>query len=220
MSQSSLYRIAALGLMAGAILVAVCGLLSPQGSNLKAVVESALYYPTAVGVLVGGVLIIAGWPAVYIRQRAETGVLGLVAMLMVLVAGMLLTVAAQFSQTLFFPWLTTLPVSNSQLNNGPAAFGVFFPVASAVVGLGGILFGVATIRARVYSRQLGIGFIVLALASFVLGFLNLPGALSSLGGAVYMVALAWAGFELWMGTAASPAVSASQSGAIRTPSAS
>jgi hypothetical protein len=74
--------------------------------------------------------------------------------------------------------------------------------------LGGVLFGVATIRARVFSRQLGIGFIVLAVASFVLGFLSVPGGggvpmswwwgtTGTFGVVAYMIALAWYGIELF-----------------------
>jgi hypothetical protein len=66
-------------------------------------------------------------------------------------------------------------VSDKVLNNGPVAFTLFFAVVSAIVSLGGVLFGVATIRAKIFSRQLGIGFIVLTAASFVLGFLSIPG---------------------------------------------
>src|SRR5260370_37871075 len=138
-------------------------------------------------------------------------------MLMVLVAGMMLTVGIQLIQSVIFPWGATLPVANSQLEIGPPARGIFLPVVSVVVGIGGVLFGVVTIRSRVYSRPLGIGFIVLAVVSFVLGFLNLPGALGSLGEVVYMVALAWTGLELWLGIANRPAVDATAMETVQAP---
>ena len=143
MSQTVLYRIAALALVVGAVLVTVGNLLAPQG-DARAAVESPLYYPLALVVLLGGLLVMAGWTAVYLRQRAESGV----------------------------------------------------------------LFGVATIRARIFSRPLGIGTIVLALASFVLGFLSLPGGggihmswwwatTGTFGVVAYMVVMAWSGIELF-----------------------
>jgi hypothetical protein len=98
-------------------------------------------------------------------------------------------------------------VSDKVLNNGPVAFTLFFAVVSAIVSLGGVLFGVATIRAKIFSRQLGIGFIVLTAASFVLGFLSIPGGggismswwcatTGTFGVVAYMVAFAWFAIEL------------------------
>ncbi len=83
-------------------------------------------------------------------------------------------------------------------------------MASAVVALGGVLFGVATIRARVFSRPLAVSLIVLAVLSFVPGFLSLLGGggirmswwwgtTRAFGVVAYMVALACFGVELFGG---------------------
>lgn len=207
MSQTVLYRIAAVALVVGAVLAAVGNLLGPQGHAREAV-GSGLYYPMAVAVLLGGLLVMGGWTAAYLRQRADSGVLGFVGLVAVLTAGMPLTVGFPLIQILIFPWIASMDVPNRALNDGPASFTAFFAVASALVSLGGVLFGIATIRARVFSRQLGIGFIVLAAASSVLGFLSLPGgggiAMSwwwattgTFGVVAYMVAIAWYGVELF-----------------------
>jgi hypothetical protein len=95
------------------------------------------------------------------------------------------------------------------------SFNIFFALVSAIVSLGGILFGIATIRAKVFSRQVGIGLIVLAASSFVLGFLSLPGGggihmswwwatTGTFGVVAYMVALAWYGIELFRNVGAAP----------------
>ena len=76
-SQPALYRISAVVLLVGAVLVTAGNLLGPQGGAREAV-ASGMYYPAAVVVLLGGLLVMAGLPAVYLRQRAESGVLGLV----------------------------------------------------------------------------------------------------------------------------------------------
>ena len=206
MSQTVLYRIAAVTLLVGAVLVTAGNLLAPQG-GARAAVASGSYYPTALAVLLGGLLVMASWPAIYLRQRAESGVLGFTGMVVMFAAGMLLTVGFPLILVLIFPWIATMSVSSKALNDGPAAFTIFFAVASALVSLGGVLFGVATIRARIFSRQLGIGFIVLTAASFVLGFLSVPGGggikmswwwgtTGTFGVIAYMVALAWYGIEL------------------------
>jgi hypothetical protein len=206
MSETALYRISAVVLLAGAVLVTAGNLLGPQGGAREAV-ASGMYYPAALVVLLGGLLVMAGLPAVYLRQRAESRVLGFVGMVAVFTAAMPLLVGFPLVQVLIFPWIATMSVSSKVLNNGPDSFTIFFAVASAVVSLGGVLFGVATMRARVFSRRLGIGFIVLTGASFVLGFLSIPGGggihmswwwatTGTFGVVAYMVALAWFAIEL------------------------
>lgn len=228
MSQERLYRTAALGLIVGTVLVTVGNLLAPQG-GARAAVASGLYLPMGIAVLVGGLLVMAGWPAVYLRQRLETGVLGFAGFVAVLVAGMALTVGFPLLQLLTFPWIAAMGVSNHTLDAGPVAFTVFFAVASGVVTLGGILFGVATIRAGVFSRALGVGFIVLAVASAVLGFLSLPGGggipmswwwgtTGTFGVIAYMVALFWFAIELWRASGVRPGVEAAPEAAPRAAS--
>lgn len=214
MSRTVLYQIAALALIVGAVLTSAANLLAPQG-GARAAVASGLYLPIAVAVLLGGLLVMGGWPAIYLRQRSESGVLGFAGMVAVLAAGMPLTVGFPLIQVLIYPWIATMDVSNRTLNEGPVAFTIFFAIASAVVDLGGILFGVATIRARIFSRQLGIGFIVLSAASFVLGFLSVPGGggihmswwwgtTGTFGVVASMVALAWYGLELFQSVRSAP----------------
>lgn len=212
MSQRTLYRIAAVTLVVGAVLTAAGNLLAPQG-GARAAVASGMYYPVALATLVGGLLVMGSWPAVYLRQRAESGVLGFVGMVAVFAAGMLLSVGFPLILLLIYPWIATMNVANKVLNEGPGAFNIFFALVSAIVTLGGVLFGVATIRARVFSRRLGISFIILAVASFVLGFLSLPGGggihmswwwgtTGTFGVLAYMVPLAWYGIELFQNAGA------------------
>ncbi len=214
MSRTALYQIAAAVLVIGAVLTAAGNLLAPQG-GARAAVESGRYYQITLIVLLGGLLVMGGWPAVYLRQRAESGILGFVGMAAVLASGLLLTVGFPLIQLLMYPWLSDLNISNKTLNDGPMTFNVFFIVTSAVVSIGGVLFGIATLRARVFSRQVGIGLIVLAVASSILGFLSLPGGggihmswwwatTGTFGVVAYMVALGWYGIELFRTVDTSP----------------
>jgi hypothetical protein len=214
MSRTALYQIAAAVLVIGAVLTAAGNLLAPQG-GARAAVESGRYYQITLIVLLGGLLVMGGWPAVYLRQRAESGILGFVGMAAVLASGLLLTVGFPLIQLLIYPWLSDLNISNKTLNDGPMAFNIFFIVTSAVVSIGGVLFGIATLRARVFSRQVGIGLIVLAVASSILGFLSLPGGggihmswwwatTGTFGVVAYMVALGWYGIELFRTVDTSP----------------
>ena len=74
-SQTALYRISALVLLVAAALVTAGNLLGPQG-RARGAVASGMYYPAAFIVLFGGLLVMAGLPPVYLRQRVESGVLG------------------------------------------------------------------------------------------------------------------------------------------------
>ncbi len=208
MSQMVLYRIAAVALVAGAVLVTAGNLLAPQG-DARAAVASGLYYPMALVVLLGGLLVMAGWTAVYLRQRAESGVLGFVGLVAVLAAGILLLVGFPLIQVLIFPWIATMQVSTANLSDGPGSFtGSSSRSPAALSRWAASYFGVATIRARIFSRPLGIGFIVLAVASAVLGFLSFAGGggihmswwwgtTGTFGVIAYMVVIAWAGIELF-----------------------
>jgi hypothetical protein len=153
---NGLYRIAAVTLLVGSLLVTLGNLLASQG-NVRAALASDLYYPATLAVLLGGLLVLPTIIALYLRQRVESGVLGFVGMAAVLGAGMLLSVGFPVILLLIYPQLATITLSTKVLDEGSVAFTIFFAVASAVVSLGGVLFGVATIRARVFSRQLGIG---------------------------------------------------------------
>ena len=56
---------------------------------------------------------------------------------LVLAAGMALTVGFPLLQLLTFPWIAAMAVSNHTLDAGPVVFTFFFAVASGVVTLGG-----------------------------------------------------------------------------------
>ena len=64
-----------------------------------------------------------------------------------------------------------------------------------------VLFGLATIRARVFSRWVGIGFIVLALLDVGLSFAGFPGVLVTLAAVCPWIGVGWFGVELWKGVA-------------------
>jgi uncharacterized protein YjeT (DUF2065 family) len=205
-TQDSLYRLGALCLVVGAVLVTLANLLAPQGSAREAA-ASAGYYPAAAVNLAGGLIVMAGWPAAYLYQRSRSGKAGFVGFAIVLVSGMALTVGFPTILLLIYPWLSGFPISNHTLDTGPVAFDVFFAAASGMVSAGGVVFGIATVRARVFSRALGTSLVVLSVASLILGFLSLPGGgglslswwwgtTGTFGVVAYMVGLGWYGVEL------------------------
>ncbi|HEX7963229.1 MAG TPA: hypothetical protein VF466_01420 [Candidatus Saccharimonadales bacterium] len=215
MDKNTLWRIGALSLVLGAFLVAVANLLAPQG-GVREAVASAGYYPVALVNFVGGLVLMAAWPVVYLYQRKESGRAGFVGFAMVSLFGMALTVGFPAILLLIYPWLANLAITSHTLNTGPMIFNFFFAISSGLVSAGGVVFGVATIRAKVFSRQLGIGFIVLSVASAILGFLSLPGGggihmswwwatTGTFGVLAYMIGMAWYGVELLLKLRGQPA---------------
>lgn len=213
MSESTLYRLGSVGVVLGAVLIALASLV-PMPEDLKASAASGMYYLVAIGMLVGAVLLIAGLPALYLRQHRESGVLGLVGFLLMLGPAIVITVGLAFAQTLIFPWMATLPLSASQFGQGPPALGVFFPVATVLVAVGGVLFGIATLRARVFPRWTGISFIALVVISLAANF---AGPVEVAAEAVYMVALIAFGVALWLGVGGRVEAGAAGSAAPSTP---
>lgn len=206
MTTRALYRAGAVSLIVGAVLVTLANLLAPQ-SDARSAIASAGYYPAAIVNLIGGLVLMAGWPTVYLHQRSQSGRTGFVGFVIVLVSGMALTVGFPTILLLIYPWLSPLHISNQTLDTGPGAFTVFFAATSGLVSLGGVVFGIATVRAGVFSRPLGESFVVLSVASLILGFLSLPGGgglhlswwwgtTGTFGIVAYMIPLAWYGVEL------------------------
>jgi hypothetical protein len=96
-------------------------LLAPQG-DARSAIASAGYYPAGVAVLLGGLLVMASWAAVYLRQRAESGILGFAGMAAVFAAGVPLTVGFPLIQLLVLPWTATTSVSGKSLDAGPVSW--------------------------------------------------------------------------------------------------
>lgn len=212
MSVRSLFRLSAFGLAAGAVVVALASLFSPNGD--PSTVLGFQFKATAIAALVGGVVLMVALPAMYLFQRAQSGVLGLVGMLLIFAAGSALTIGAMVMNIVVLPGLANLHLSENSAVF--ASFGPFYIIATAVVTIGGIVFGISVLRAKVYSSALGIGFIVLPLLSFALSMANLPGMLSNLSEVVYMIAFLWTGIELGLKTSEQTAVSTTAANASAT----
>lgn len=207
--ESTLYRAAAGGLQLGAALTLLSSVLSPEttGTPLQAAVATPLYYPTAT---VGVTLVVLCLPALFLRLRQGKGAApALCGTLLIVAAGMGLAFGLGFAAglgipsrlgfitLLALPWSVMLPLPQLGIDGGPALPNVFFILFTAVVGLGGVLLGVATLRARALGCAAGVALISCTVLSVIVGFLPLPGMLNGGGEAVYMSGLVCAGVALW-----------------------
>jgi hypothetical protein len=138
------------------------------------------------------VLIILGLVGLYSRQVEQAGTLGLIAFLVALI-GTVMVAGLQWSAAFIGPWLAE--VAPELLDTEPS--GVLtagFMLSFALLALGWLLFGLASLRARVLPRGAAVLLMVGAPLLFVILFLELPGST-----VVFGVALAWMGYALWTG---------------------
>jgi hypothetical protein len=135
--------------------------------------------------LIGGVLLLLGLVGLYASQSEAAGVLGLVGFL-VAFAGTALLVGALWFELFITPALAAEAPELAEAELGLAGF-ILVLLTGA---LGWVLFGVATLRARVYPRWAAVLLIVGGLVAF---------APVPLAGIVFSGAVAWMGFILFTG---------------------
>ena len=135
--------------------------------------------------LLGTVLLLLGLVGLYAGQAGEAGILGLVGFLVAFVG------TALFSGAVWFELFITPSLAAEAPDLAEAELGLAgFAVSFLSVILGWLLFGTATLRARVYPRPAAILLIVGAVVSF---------APVPLSGIVLSFAVAWLGFALFAG---------------------
>lgn len=202
-TSSKLIRWAGLAAMgAGLLYVAIQTIHPPD--ILSSVTTSAWATVHYMGVAMG-LLGLIGITGIYARQVKEAGWLGL--------AGYLLfslfyavTIAFQFAEAFILPRLAAeAPVfvegflgiasgSASEINLGALAT-IYTLTGFAGYMLGGLLFGIATLRAGILPRWAG-GLLAVGAASVLAGAL-LPHPLDRILAVPVGLALAWLGFALW-----------------------
>ncbi len=186
MQSSSLMRLAGLAAV-------LSGASSVIGDLLSLIVdlestESAATAPYVIVFLLyllGAVLLLLGLVGLYTSQSEAAGVLGLLGFLVAFLGTALVSGALWF-ELFITPSLATEAPELAEAELGLAGFILSF--LSVIVGW--ILFGVATLRARVYPRPAAVLLIVGAVVSFV----PIP-----LSGVFLSVAVAWLGLVLFTG---------------------
>jgi len=130
----------------------------------------------------------------YTRQAKQTRVLGFVAFLLSFV-GVMLVFGAIFGYYLLAPDLAR--VAPIFLDGGPTELSLLgrvafiLPFVAAQVGI--LLFGVASLRAKVFPRWAAALFILTPLLFVVGGFITLP----FIGDVAFGAGLMWMGYTLW-----------------------
>jgi hypothetical protein len=196
MSYSNLIHWSGLAALVGAVLLIVLDIaefILIGGQPESAVAGTSALIIVRVFFMAAIVLILLGLEGLYARQVEQSGTLGLIAFI-VAVIGIVMTAGAQWGAAFLGPWLAE--IAPEILDTEPSALlAAGFILSFLLLALGWLLFGLASLRAKVLSRGASILMIVGAALIFIMLFLELPGST-----VVFGVALAWMGYALWTDT--------------------
>lgn len=187
-------------LLVGAVLlllgsVAVLPLGSVGQANRSAWVLAHLL------LVLGGVAILVGVPAIYLRQSAEVGWLGLAGFFLLFVGFLTVGFFVPTVQTVLLPWVydkasCALGCHLLSTTDGPPLYWWLYTIDQLSTFIGLILLGLATARAAVFPR--GAGYLLaagglLALPTIVI---NVPSAVALVAEVVAVAGVAWIALSL------------------------
>ncbi len=193
MTSSNLIRWAGLSAVAAGVLLAVGGIIQAADDPASLATNSlAIANYLILGSVIVGLLGIFG---LYARQVEEAGLLGLVGFLMLFVA-LVLFAGLAFFEAFFVPVLAA--EAPEFLFAEEISFGVLetvIPLGGLLQSIGGLLLGIAIIRAGILPRWAAIVFII----GIVPGGLGplLPEVVARISNVVLGIGLAWLGYALW-----------------------
>jgi len=188
MSSGTLYRLSGISLFIGSLLVTL-GVVPVLfiGDDPTSTIGAA----AALLRVLGGMLIVVGLPGMYSRQAQQAGLLGLIGFLSTLFYILILGVAGDTINAFVMPFLASHAPALLK-GSLPSGLEAFFIVGQLLALVGGILLGIATLRAAIFSRWASLLLIVGAALGFIGNFL-LP-VIGTVGVVLFLVGLAWLGF--------------------------
>lgn len=195
MSSSNLIRWAGLAAILAGVLLVVADLLNlaigfDEDEPFSETATTGLYALQSLVNLLAAVLLQIGLVGLYARQSEAAGPLGLAGFLVAFLGTALVT-GFLWAALFIVPALTVeAPAFLNELEGPPP--GLFLSLIT--FGVGWLLFGIATLLARVYPRIP----VILLIIGAVIAILPLP-----FTGIVLAVAVGWLGFALFMGREAS-----------------
>lgn len=196
MPTTSLIRPGGLAGIFGGVLYALAALLHPVGEDLAAATSST-WVPAHSVFWVSSTLILLGLVGIHARQAKETGWLGLASFVLSFIAVALVGGLMMMVSTAVPLIVTEAPALFEQAMTPPVL------VLTAVLvgyGLGFIVFGVVTMRARVLPRWSGLLLIMGVVLSLAEGSpidQTVLHVVVTVGRVMFGLAIAWMGYALW-----------------------
>jgi hypothetical protein len=194
-STPTLYRLSGLTILVGALLFAVGNLLHPLDHSLAAR-DSATWEIAHVTFMLGGIVMALGLPGAYLRQAARAGRLGLAGFVALFLGLIVIAPGAWFEA---FVVNEVGPELTETIEDG--AGGVFNGTLGLLLVAGPLLFGIATLRARVFPRPAAIASIATTPILLLLGGVpgKAGGAAIIFGTVLLSAAYSWIGYALAAG---------------------
>ena len=196
MSSSNLIRWAGLAALVGGVLYLVAevlGLPTLNRENFSETASTASFAIQQLAYLLGVVFVLLGLLGLYVHQSEAAGALGLIGFLVAFL-GTVLIGGFIWASAFIAPALATEAPRFLDAGPPPGLLPTFI-----IFAVGWVLFGIATLRGRVFPRAAAILLIVGAV------FTVLPLPFTTV---VFAVAVAWLGFALFTGRGASAEQSA------------
>ena len=203
MNTQSFFRLSGLALVVGGVISFVCRLVSAFFYG-----DTTTYANQPINIIAdyalaaASVLLLFGLPGVYASRAKGFGVVGLVGMALVFIAGIMLGVFGNLETAMVDPWLATQAPSLAN-GFGPPPFFAFFNVEELLLVIGSILLAIPLLRGRVSPRWPGVALLLSVVVGPIGFFLfSIPTTLaSSLMGQVVplllLVALVGLGYHTW-----------------------
>lgn len=202
MTPGKLLSVSGLVLVVGAlltVLMAIINALFYSNPNPTQLTMSPSWLIVNLLMAIGVTLILLSLPALYLRQAEATGWMGLAGYICIFLGGLILGVFTSLLSAVVAPYLAQ-HAPKLLADNGPPALNAATMIGAILLGVGGLLFGYATLRARILPN--GAAYLLIAGAILtLLTLLPLPGLagmlLGQLSQVVFVLALAWLGYALW-----------------------
>jgi hypothetical protein len=190
MSSQSLLRLSGIALLVGSVAYIIFDVLSIVFSSPGSDAPSPF---AAIFGLIGIMLLIIGLPGILVKQAMKAGTLGLIGWVVFLCSA-LLGLGLLVNVTVFFP------LDSQAAPNGPPPAPVFALIITLLATqlVGGVLLGIATIRAHIFSSW--VGWLLIASSLIAAATFPLEGIVNTLvttgSDLLLMTALGWSGYLL------------------------
>ncbi|MBV9232298.1 MAG: hypothetical protein JOZ18_23525 [Chloroflexi bacterium] len=164
MSPKTLYQLSGLSLVLGALLLIIGLILNPVDTGVTTVKDPLIMTSSLLNFF-GVLFTLLGLPGLFLRQSERAGLLGLLGMLLSFFATGVLDGTHTVISFAVLPVLATSPATAAQLGTLDTAIqqgllGTLVAIGGPMILLGLLLLGIATLRARVFPRWVGIVLIV------------------------------------------------------------
>lgn len=193
----NLVRWSGLAAMVGPILLAVADVMKyyvgPANETNSIWMATGGWSIGAALISVGALLILGGLLGLYSHQAEKAGTLGLIGFLMAFVGTVMLVGLAWHFELLIAPWLAVAApeLADSEPSMRVALGAVIIPGLLYI--LGWMLFGVASLRAKVFPRLAA----ALLVVGIVLDPITVAAGIPIVAEAVLGVGMGWMGYIVW-----------------------